>query len=94
MNPTTPHHSTYPRSAQPRNAPTEMGGGDLRVFWIASVAAVLAVVLVVALKMSAPEVRVAVQRGTAAASDFIAQIVSGRAPTLVVQGRSGVTATR
>jgi hypothetical protein len=92
----TPYHpDPYQPSTQRRRTSPEMGNEDLAVFWIASVAAVLAVVLVVALKMSGPEVRVALQRGAAAASDFIAQtVVPVSAATLVVQSKSGATATR
>ena len=62
----------------------ELGLGDLRVFWLASVVAMLAVIAVVALKMNGADIRAALLRSASFLTESVAEPAKG---TVVVQNK-------
>ena len=72
----------------------ELGLGDPRAFWIASVVAMLVMIAVVALKMNGADIRVALLRSASFLTESISGAVHDKSatPAVVVQGKAAPTA--
>lgn len=83
MNTAENSHSVTRHVVQGSTDP-ELGLGDLRVFWLASVVAMLAVIAVVALKMNGADIRAALLRSASFLTESVAEPAKG---TVVVQNK-------
>ena len=95
MNTAENSHSVTRYAVHSSSTDPELGLGDLRVFWLASVVAMLVVIAVVALKMNGADIRIALLRS----ASFLAESVAGgavhdkgAAPAMVVQSKVEPTA--
>jgi len=94
MNTAENSHSVTRYAVHSSSTDPELGLGDLRVFWLASVVAMLVVIAVVALKMNGADIRVALLRSASFLAESVAGAVhdKGAVPAMVVQSKMEPTA--
>jgi len=94
MNTAENSHSVTRYAVHSSSTDPELGLGDLRVFWLASVVAMLVVIAVVALKMNGADIRVALLRSASFLAESVAGAVhnKGAAPAMAVQSKVEPTA--